>query len=439
MTRLPEAGIGEEIEVIPVSSPALLTRLRSMISQRFGYALGDQVVFSLGNMVVAAFISRYCTPWEFGIYILTQRALDLIQQLCSVLLWAPFMYNLPSLPKEEQRAYLGSIFALQLCALAFATLVLRGAAWWAATPSRGMYYGVFAPLVLTAAGIVFREFTRRMYFAEIRMKEAFWTDAATNGLQIVAVAWLWRMHRLSVPSALWALSVCAIVVSLWWLLREWRSFEVRFSLIGGDLWKNLRLGKWFLGSNMVFTVSAQANPWLLGALMGGTGVGAYSICEQVVNIPRVALVSIQNIMAPMMARAHADGGRPALVKMVRRLDAILLGGAALFAAGVLLIGPEFAQVVYKHFPANGKAVLVILALNLVIYASTMAQGYALTAVEHADYTFYAQLLGLVAQLGLSVWLVHAFALRGAAAALLLGSAVVLVVRQAYYTREFKAI
>jgi len=439
MTRLPEAGIGEEIEVIPAPPPGLLARARGMVSKRFGYALGDQAVFSLGNMVVAAFISRYCTPWEFGIYILTQRSIDLIQQLCSVFLWAPLMFNLPSLPKDRQRAYLGSIFVLQLVALVVATVVLRGAALWASSPSRGMYYGVFMPLVVTSFGIIFREFTRRMYFAEIRMKEAFWTDVVTNGLQIVAVAWLWKEHRLNVGTALSALSVCAIVVSFWWLVNEWKTFDIEFDAVMPDLWKNLRLGKWFLGSNMVFTVSSQANPWVLGALMGGGGVGAYSICEQVVNIPRVALVSIQNIMAPMMARAYADGGRPALVKMVRRLDAILFGGAALFAAGILLIGPQFAQLVYKHFPANGRMVLVVLAINLVVYAATMAQGYALTAIEHADFTFYAQLFGLVVQLALSVWLIHAFALTGAAAAMLVGSTVVLLVRQFFYTRELKAI
>ncbi|SEF98244.1 Membrane protein involved in the export of O-antigen and teichoic acid [Bryocella elongata] len=439
MTPLSEAGTAEEIEVSPVRPQGLLTRARKLVSERFGYALGDQIVFSLGNMAVAAFISRYCTPWEFGIYILTQRSIDLIQQLCSVFLWAPLMFNLPSLEKEKQRAYLGSIFVLQILALLFATLVLRGAAWWSTTPSRGMYYGVFAPLVVTAFGIIFREYTRRMYFAEIRMKEAFWTDVATNGLQVIAVCWLWRAHRLNVGTALSALSICAILVSFWWLINEWKTFDIEFSSVLPDLWKNLRLGKWFLGSNMVFTVSSQANPWLLGALMGGGGVGAYSICEQVVNIPRVALVSIQNIMAPMMARAYADGGRPALTKMVRRLDGILFGGAALFAAGVLLIGPQFAQLVYKHFPANGRMVLVVLALNLVVYASTMAQGYALTAIEHADFTFYAQLAGLVAQLAISVWLVHAFALPGAAGAMLIGSAVVLVVRQFFYTRELKAI
>lgn len=435
MTRLPEAGIGEESQEIPAEGGGLWRRARTFLTQRFSYAIGDQVVFSLGNMVVAAFVSRYCTPWEFGIYILTQRALDLIQQLCSVTLWAPFMYKLPTLAKEEQRSYLGSIVALQLVALLVAAMVLRGASWWSSAPSRGMYYGVFAPLVVTCFGIVFREFTRRMYFAEIRMKEAFWTDVVTNGLQIAGAFWLWRTHRLNVPNTLWMLSACALFVSLWWVVREWRTFRIQPEQIGADFQRNLRLGKWFLGSNMVFMVSSQCNPWLLGALQGGASVGAYSICEQVTNIPRVALVSIQNIMAPMMARAYADGGKPAMARMVHRLDTVLTAASLLFAAGVLLIGRWFAQTVYHHFPVNGRMVLVVLAINLVAYACTMAQGYALSALERADLTFYAQLLGLAAQLAVSLWLIHRFALPGAAAAMLLGSVLVLVVRQVFYTRQ----
>jgi O-antigen/teichoic acid export membrane protein len=326
MTALPEAGIAGEVETGPPVqlTPArgsLWTRARSLMSERFSYALGDQVVFSVGNVAIAALVSRFCAPREFGIYILTQRALDIVNQLSNVLLWAPFMFNMPSMGQPRRRVYLGSIVLQQIVVCVLAMFALRGAAWWASTPARSLYYGVFAPLVLTSFGIVFREFTRRMYFAEMRLKEAFWTDVATNGLQILGVVWLWRMHRLDVAGALWSLADGAILVSFWWLIREWRTWTVQLRTALDDFRLNVKLGKWFLGSNMVFMVSSQCNPWLLGALLGPVSVGAYSICEQVVNIPRVALVSIQNILAPMMARAHAEGGRPALRRMVRRQTA----------------------------------------------------------------------------------------------------------------------
>lgn len=438
MTTLPEAGIGEEMEAGPAQGPGLWGRARALAQGRLGFALGDQVAYSFGNMVVAALLSRHCAQREFGIYILTQRAMDVLQQLCNVFLWGPFAFNLPGMEKRRQRLYLGSVFAHQLVCCGLAALLLWSAGKWASTPSRGLYYGVFAPLVLTSIGINFREFTRRMYFAEMRMVEAFWTDVATVGLQIAGVEWLYQTHRLDVTNTLWMLSAGAIVVSCWWLAREWRRFEVQVRACIEDLRRNLRLGRWFLGSNMIFVVSSQCNPWVLSGLLGGASVGAYSVCESVVNIPRVALTSLQNVMAPMMARAYAAGGKVALKKMVRRMDAMLLGGSTLFAVGIIVLGPWAARLIFKTVPGNSRVILALLALNLVAFAATMAQGYGLTAIGKAGYTFYANFVGLVVQFGVVIWLVRLWHVPGAAAALLIGSIVVLGVRQIYYSREMKA-
>ena len=173
-------------------------------------------------------------------------------------------------------------------------------------PSRALYYGVFAPLVATSIGIVFREYTRRMYFAEMKMKEAFWTDVVTVVLQIAGVEFLYVTDRLNVANTLFMLSFGAIVVSLWWLAREWRKLSFGLQEMLDDARRNTRLGRWFLGANMVFMVSSQCNPWMLSWLLGGSSVGDYAVCESVANIPRVALTSMQNMMAPTMAHAYAE-------------------------------------------------------------------------------------------------------------------------------------
>ena len=59
---------------------------------------------------------------------------------------------------------------------------------------------------------------------------------------------------------------------------------------------------------------------------------------------------------------------------------------------------------------------LLLALNFVAYAATMAQSYGLTAIDKADYTFYANLIGLAAQIAVSILLVRMFHVPGAAAA-----------------------
>ena len=410
----------------------------SAVSGRLSYALADQVVYRFGNMVVAALLSRHASAREFGIYILTQRTLDLLVQCCNTLSWAPFTFNLAGTPAGRQRTYRGSVLLQQLCACVLALGVLSLAAAWASTPARGVYYGTFHPLIVPSVLLLFREFNRRMYFADMRMREAFWTEAATVALQIAGVEYLYRTHRLDVPHTLVALSAGATVLSAWWVVREGRTLTLRVRDFVDDTRLNLRLGRWFLGSNMVFLASAQANPWLLSATLGGSGVGAYSVCEAVVNIPRVALVSLQNVFAPMLSRAVAEGGRTRLRVVVQRLDRTLFLGSVACAAGIVLLGPWVAHLIFRNVPGNARTVLCVLALNFVAFASTLAQSYALSAIDRAGPTFYANVAGLVTQAASALWLIQTMAIPGAAVAMLLGSIVVLLVRQFFYRREMGA-
>ena len=442
MSTLPAPSLVVDVEAPLRTEPRrwwlVIRKLQAKVGSRLGYALADQVVYSFGNMVVAAMLSRHCGQREFGIYILTQRSMDVLIQLCNVFLWGPFTFNLPGTAEERKASYQGSILNLQVAFCIFFTLALWCATHWAATPTRGVYYGTFAPLVLTGGGILFREFTRRMYFSHMRLKEAFWTEVATVLLQIAGVEWLYQSGRLDVTRTLGVLCFGAVVVSFWWIGREWSSFTVSFRATTEDFCQNLKLGRWFLGSNMVFLASSQCNPWVLSALMGGSAVGAYAVCESVVNIPRVALTSMQNVMGPMVARAQNEGGRSSLQTMVRRLNRNLLLGSSVFAVGTMLIGPWVGRLIFRNVPSNARIVLMLLSINLVAYAATLAQSYGLTALKRADTTFYANSIGLAGQAGVCYFLVRSFHLSGAAAAMLLGSVIVLFVRDWSFRREMAA-
>ena len=414
---------------------ARIERWKSKVKGQFGYALADQVVYSFGNMIVAAMLSRHCGQRQFGIYILTQRAMDVLIQLCNVFLWGPFSFNLPSTVPEARARYQGSILLLQsVCCVLF-----TGGLWlvsrWAVTLACPVFHETFAPLVLAGGGILFREFTRRMYFAQMRMREAFWTEVATVSLQVAGVEWLYIHRDLDVPHTLALLCAGSVLVSLWWLVRD--AVQLRFSLRStwSDLQLNLRLGRWFLGSNMIFMASSQCNPWVLGSLLGGSSVGAYAVCESVVNIPRVALTSMQNVMGPPIARAYAEEGAGGVKRTVKRLDQMLFAGSFSCALCLYAVGPRIAQLIFKSIPGNARTLLALLALNLIAYACTLAQSYGLTALGRADTTVYANGFGLLVQAAVCVCLVRWFAVPGAAAAMLLGNVVVLVARRFFYKRE----
>lgn len=426
------ASAGTEESVLRISA---LQRLRSKITGRFGYALADQVVYSFGNMVVAALVSRHCGQRQFGIYILTQRAMDVLIQLCNVFLWAPFSFNLAGTPADQRASYQGSMLQLQILACLLLTGVLTLAAYCCRTNVQSDLHYVFVPLIATGGGILFREFTRRMYFAQMRLREAFWTEVATVALQIAGMEWLLLNGRLSVATTLAVLCGGAVLVSLWWFATDAARLRFRVSAAWADLQLNLRLGRWFLGSNMIFTASSQCNPWILGVVLGGGSVGAYAVCESLVNIPRVALTSMQNVMGPATATAYAEGGPRLVARTVSRFDRFLCIGSLVFAVCIWLMGPSVARLVFHNVPSHSELLLGVLACNLVVYASTLAQSYGLTALGRADTTLFANALGLAVQALLCFFFVRWWAATGAASAMLVGSVVVLGARHLFYRRQ----
>ena len=407
------------------------------LTSRLGYALADQIVYSFGNMVVAAIISRHCAQQQFGLYILTQRTMDVLIQLSNVVLWAPFTFYLPGTPEGKRQGYQGSIFSLQVLLCLLFTLTVWVASRWMRTPGHPELYATFLPLVATSGGILFREFTRRMYFAHMRFQEAFWTDAATVSLQIAATLWLWRLHLLDLSHVLAGLCAGAVAVSFWWLFREWRTIELGLKGTWRDLRRNLQLGRWFLGSNLVSLVGSQCNPWLLSGMLGGASVGAYAVCESVVNIPRVAFTSMQNVMGPTLARAERTSGRVGVRSEVKRMDRALLIASMSACLGVVALGPVVSRMIFKAPVTNARSILLILGLNLVAFTCTLAQSYGLTALGCVNKTFFANAIGLLAQTSVCVVLIRHFQVTGAAAAMLVGSFVVLITRQMFFHRAVR--
>ena len=64
---------------------------------------------------------------------------------------------------------------------------------------------------------------------------------------------------------------------------------------------------------------------------------------------------------------------------------LLLVGSAVFAVGIAVFGPWVARVIYKRTPEDARVLLIVLALNFVAFAATMAQSYGLTAPEQGEH------------------------------------------------------
>ena len=145
---IPSAAMARTVQVedsadLPLPTPdasaspaGRVVRVLALVRNRLSYALGDQAVYSFGNMVVAALLSRQAGARAFGMYILTQRAMDILIQLCNTLSWAPFTFNLPATTPDRVPRYRGSVFLQQVLCCLLCVPLMALAARWASTPGR---------------------------------------------------------------------------------------------------------------------------------------------------------------------------------------------------------------------------------------------------------------------------------------------------------------
>lgn len=213
----------------------------------------------------------------------------------------------------------------------------------------------------------------------------------------------------------------AFVFGSWWLLQSLPR-EVRSAPPQKDLkqWLVISLPMFMMsGMNVVMN---QSGVVLLGFFAPPAEVGVYAVCARIVILINFALISVNAIAGPMIAKLFHAGQKQELQKMltlaargifaITFLAAVLLG---LFGKYVLhLFGPEFVQ---------GYGPLLILMLGQIVNALAGSVALIMNMTGHQNSA--AKILGLSVLVNLSanLVLIPGYGVYGAAIATALSLAI----------------
>lgn len=75
----------------------------------FGSSVIDQAILSAANFLVGIILIRYAGDLEYGYYILIFNAIMLVTMLQNSFIGTPFVIQLPGIPHEERRQWVGSL------------------------------------------------------------------------------------------------------------------------------------------------------------------------------------------------------------------------------------------------------------------------------------------------------------------------------------------
>jgi O-antigen/teichoic acid export membrane protein len=387
-----------------------------------GFTLADCLIVGGTNFLTILLVGRIAGPDELGLYSLVMTVFYLLLAAQEALVTVPytiFGVRLKGrLHLQYASASLYQSIAWSACGSAILALAAAVVLFVSHNASLARVVGVFAmvlPLWL------FREFGRRFLFAHMAVGKIVVTSFAGSFSQLVAICALAYVGKLSAATALVALGIGGAISglgSLWFNRAAFRFSAQRWSHFAR---KNWVFGRWVLASHAAQVFGANTMPWLIVFWLGPTGTGVYAACDAILRFANPIIVSLSNVMTPLAASGHNNGGKAELRRIVSKATALLSLFLLAFCLALLIGGKWLLQRSFGGEYAGYWGALVVLGIAQFVAKLALAPSRALLVIERANINLYAEGTGLIASLIAATVLIPFYGVLGAAVAQLIGS------------------
>src|ERR1700730_6112231 len=113
-------------------------------------------------------------------------------------------------------------------------------------------------------------------------------------------------------------------------------------------------------------------PWFLAGFRGAASTGVWAVCLGVVSVGNPALLGIQNLVGPKIAHIYAAEGIKALHRFVLKITITIAIPMAVFCVAMFIWGGRLLSLLYGRQYAGNNLIVGILALNLLVTATTFS-------------------------------------------------------------------
>ena len=190
--------------------------------------------------------------------------------------------------------------------------------------------------------------------------------------------------------------------------------------------RRIAIESWPLVVNgLVFVASARAGTLVLARYADAEAVGVFTVASSIVAGVAMVASSAGIVLFPVLCREHESGGRRLRAILYMSTVGMALLGAC--AVGVLRLCEPLVPAVFGVLPPDAIPVLRLLSLGLVPIFASVTAGYLFTAIgQQRDGMVYSFVQAAVT-VTLLVVLTRLTGVMGAAAAVVVSQAVMLVV------------
>jgi O-antigen/teichoic acid export membrane protein len=406
--------------------------VREIVHNRRFLSLLDQAVISATNMCTSVIIGRTCPKAQLGLYASGLSLVLLLTAIQSAMIAVPYTISRPQMRKEERAEYKGSsilhqMLLVSLGSAGFLYISLRGSG-----RSSGDLRALLLTLSLVGGIICFRDFARRISYAELHFGFALVLDGILSLLQLLSIGMLAWQHWLTASRALLAVGLASASASAMWLIVNWKTISFSFLHAMVSFRINWALGRWLLASSVLWSLSVDQYPWLItlfrtpvDAALWASGYGVMAFLNPIV-------LALNNDAAPRISNDYATHGLAGLSRSVTR-SATIAGLLTLPVLIFLLIfGSRLVELIYGPKFGGAGPIVALLSVGVWFYAISLSFPYGMLTLKRAEVDFAINLACIASFLAVGIWLVRLDGVLGAAYSFLLVETVALILRVAAF-------
>jgi O-antigen/teichoic acid export membrane protein len=357
---------------------------------RGAWAIADQGLFALANVLLNVLLARWLTPVEYGAFAVGYSLFLFIGAFHTALLTEPLLVFGPGKYADRPRSYLSLLLrghwiltAVGSLLLIIAGLVLRY------NGSRPLSQALLG-LALATPFSLLMWFSRRAAYVRFQPRLATIASAGYLVLLLAGLIGLAGFHLVSIFSAMLTLSLAGAISGLWLMKSIHRTLPDEESMtpmpVVTDHW---RYGRWASATSVLMWVPLNLFFVVLSVLVNFEATGAFKALSNLVLPLLQANAALGSLLLPAMAlraRNHEQ-----FKKLLRTSLVLFAAGACTYSLLIGAFGGELVHLIYGGRYDSQANLLRLLLLIPLLDGAMVVLSNALRSLERPDRVFWAQL------------------------------------------------
>lgn len=382
----------------------------------------DQGFYSITNFLTGILLARSISKEAYGIYVL---ALSLLLSLLGVqraMITVPYTVYFKKHEQVQQQEYTGSVFVHQIVLLAFTLFISLGFSRYFFSSSRPFpeIFFSLASFSIVVVGFLWRDFVRFYCLATLKIWQSILLGFLTNSFQLTLLWILFITKNLTIYNAFFATGSSIIIITLVFFLANVR-IKICVSRIISDFLANFKLSKWIFGSNIMYILSSQIYPWLLGFFSGKASVAVFGVVISLASLPNPLAQGINAFIFPKMVHSKTHNPPFGIIKIIRKTIIVLSLFSALWLMCGVFFGNRLLVFLYSSKYAGYGVILVMLIINNFISIITGPVNAALDTLERSDVSFASLIVAFFVTIIAGTLFINFYGIIGAALGMILAN------------------